>query len=332
VTRLLSFVIPAALITSIGVEAVLNTLARRLAYVPLALATFGLSSVGAFYMLGDSLRQGPTWYHDYGLGGMQYGASQLFGAVGEYVEQNTGVEVLVSPSWANGTDILRRFFLPDDAPVELGSPLSFIGERMDLPPDLVIVATGEEYPKLLKSPKIAHIRVEQILPYPDGTDGFYFVRMAYSGDAAALFAGEEAERRRPISESITVGGQPAWVTHPHLDSGNVSHIFDGDRFTLARGYDANPLDLQVEFTTPRPVNKLIITTGSMDYELVLTLYRAAGGDPVRVAETYRGLPDDPTVEVTLGAELGPLRRIDLSFRDLNAGTFAKIHLREIEFQ
>jgi hypothetical protein len=332
VTRLLSFVVPAALITALGVEAVMTLLTRRLPYPPLAIGLFSLTAFGAFFMLNDSLERGPTWYHDYGLGGMQYGASQLFPAIGEFIDQNPGTEVMVSPSWANAADVLRRFFLPDEAPVRLGSPLSFVHERLDLPSNLVIVAAGEEYPKLLKTPKLTGIRIERILPYPDGTDGFYFLRMRYSAEAETLFAAEEAERNLPITEDVTIGGQVARVTHPALDSGNIGHIFDGDPFTLARGYDANPLRLQLEFSEPRLLNKVIATTGSMDYELTLLLFPADGGDPVTVSETFRGLPDDPTVEVPLDSDLGPVSRIDLSFRDINAGTFAKIHLREIRFE
>jgi len=332
VTRLLSFVVPAALITGLGVEAVVAWLTRRLPYTVLAIALFSFTSFAAFFMLNDSLQRGPTWYHDYGLGGMQYGASQLFSAVGEYVKQNPGTHVLVSPSWANATDVLRRFFLPDDAPVRLGSPLAFVNEPLNLPGNLVLTIAADELPELLASPKLTGLHVERTLPYPDGTDGFYFIRMRYAPEAAALFAAEAAERRQPITEDVMIGGQPARVTHPVLDSGNVGHIFDGDLFTLARGYDANPLDLEIEFSEPRLLHKIVATTGSMDFDLSITLYPAAGGEPIRLTQSFVDQPDDPTVEVALDSEIGPVSRLTLSFHDRDAGNLAKIHLREIRLE
>jgi hypothetical protein len=36
------------------------------------------------FMLRDALVNGPTWFKDYGLGGMQYGADQIFGEIKNY--------------------------------------------------------------------------------------------------------------------------------------------------------------------------------------------------------------------------------------------------------
>jgi hypothetical protein len=227
---------------------------------------------------------------------------------------------------------LRRFFLPDGAPVRLGSPLAFLDEPMNLPDNLVLVVAGDELPKLLADPKLEDIRVERTLPYPDGTDGFYFIRMRYAPEATALFAAEAAERRRPITEDVTIGGLPARVTHPVLDSGNVGHIFDGDPFTLARGYDANPLDLDIEFLAPRLLHKVVATTGSMDFDLTVTLYPAAGGASVSLTQSFVDQPDDPTVEIPLDSTIGPVNRVTLSFHDRDAGLLAKIHLREIRLE
>lgn len=64
------------------------------------------------FMLRDALVNGPTWYQDYTLAGMQYGARQLFGAVKDYIAQHPDAQLIVSPSWTNGADAVAEFFLP----------------------------------------------------------------------------------------------------------------------------------------------------------------------------------------------------------------------------
>jgi 4-amino-4-deoxy-L-arabinose transferase-like glycosyltransferase len=73
-----------------------------------ALAVFILLSGMNLAMLNDALRNGPLWFRDYGLGGMQYGAFQVFDAIEQFTEENPGTRIIFSPDWANGTDVVAR--------------------------------------------------------------------------------------------------------------------------------------------------------------------------------------------------------------------------------
>ncbi|MEJ7712090.1 MAG: hypothetical protein WKF84_20080 [Pyrinomonadaceae bacterium] len=62
-------------------------------------------------MLHNALVKGPTWYSDYGLYGMQYGAEQLLSAVKDELAKDTGATIIVSHNWANDPNAFVEFFL-----------------------------------------------------------------------------------------------------------------------------------------------------------------------------------------------------------------------------
>ena len=112
ITRAMTFVVVVAMLTGIAADALLR-LATRLAPASiLAAAVFLGLAAGQGYMLSDALRNGPTWFTDYGLYGMQWGASQVFGAVEQYSRRYPNAMILVSPVWTNGADDIREFFVP----------------------------------------------------------------------------------------------------------------------------------------------------------------------------------------------------------------------------
>jgi hypothetical protein len=55
VYRVLSFVMPTALLTAIGMIAILNWLAKRIAYRPLALGVFAILRAFSLFMLYNTL-------------------------------------------------------------------------------------------------------------------------------------------------------------------------------------------------------------------------------------------------------------------------------------
>jgi 4-amino-4-deoxy-L-arabinose transferase-like glycosyltransferase len=139
ITRVLALVIPVPLLMAIGLEycfkwlgALWLWLRKQYEFIAhlgnwknpawlLPLALFIFFSQVSFSMMKDALINVPNWYRDYGMGGLQYGAPQIFDAINEYLEEHKDVQIILSPSWANGTDIVARFFLSDDQPVKLGS-------------------------------------------------------------------------------------------------------------------------------------------------------------------------------------------------------------------
>ncbi len=85
VTRTLVYLVPATLLTALGLDVVLRQITARTG------VRSGVVALGVFVLLGatnvalmaGALRNGPTWSENYTMGGMQWGARQLFPAVGE---------------------------------------------------------------------------------------------------------------------------------------------------------------------------------------------------------------------------------------------------------
>ncbi len=332
ITRVLLVLVPLTLLIVLGAEALARWAAARVGRPPVAVGLFIVLAALNLGMLRDALSNGPLWYRDYGLGGMQYGARQVFTAVEAHLQQNPQDTVLVSPTWANGTDLLLRFFLPQEPRVRLANAAAYSEHMQDLNEDLLFVLTPEEYADLQQDPKFSDVRVERTIPYPDGRPGFYFLRMRYSPQAAALFAAEEAERRKPVVESFTLDGQQVIVEHSAFDMGALEHLFDGDPFTLARTHDLNPAFLAITFPSPQPLRALNLTTGSMDFSLRVRLFADPQSDPETYEALFTGLPPDPAV--TLSFEEGPdaVTRVEIQIQDLNGDEFANIHIREVSFE
>jgi len=331
ITRLLSMVVPASLLAALALDAVADWLARRVGPRVVGPIVFlGLSLV-SFGLLRDALVNGPLWNRNYGMD-IPWGAPQVFGAVKELIQEEPGVSVFVSSTWANGVDTLARFFIPDGFPVDIANADRFTEQRQDLTGNMVLVLTASEYEAARTNPKLTDVRSEKLISYPDGSPGFYFVRMRYSAVADALVEQDRLERLRPTTETVDVGGHSLTVEHPFLDSGTIQHMFDGDRYTLARGYEANPLILRITFDVPRPIHELVLTTGSMDIGLTVRLYPVGGGEPKVYSRDYSGLPDDPTVTLPFDQPPEQVERMDIEITQLGVVGPAKLHIREIELK
>jgi hypothetical protein len=331
ITRLLSMVVPASLLAAFALDAAADWLARRVGPRVVGAGIFlGLSLV-SFGLLRDALVNGPLWDRNYGME-IPWGAPQVFGAVKELIQEEPDVFVFVSPTWANGVDTLARFFLPDGAPVDIANADRFTEHRQDLTDHMVLVLTASEYEAARTNPKLTDVRSEKLISYPDGSPGFYFVRMRYSDVADALVEQEQLERQRPITETVEVGGHLFTVEHPFLDSGTIQHMFDGDQYTLARGYEANPVILRITFDLPRPIHALVLTTGSMDIGLTVRLYPVGGGEPKVYSRDYPDLPDDPTVTLAFDQPPEQVERMDIEITQLGVVGPSKIHIREIELK
>ena len=102
--------IPAAVLAGIGVVVPPGTGPRRwLRYELVAGPASCLMVACGFFMLGDALRSGPTWYDDYGLFGMQYGASQLDETVPGLLMDTPSPHVYITSTWTNGANFVIRF-------------------------------------------------------------------------------------------------------------------------------------------------------------------------------------------------------------------------------
>ena len=135
ITRALFMVFPASLLATLGLIVTYDWLKKYIPFgklpqfirstlLPVLLFT-GLSFAN-IAMLVDSLQNGPRWYSDYGLYGMQYGARQIFGEIKNDLAIDPQSKIVLTSGWANGTDILARYFFPDPLPFTLGSVDSYI--------------------------------------------------------------------------------------------------------------------------------------------------------------------------------------------------------------
>ncbi len=333
VYRILSFVIPATVLTAIGLIAILTRLVKRVEYQWLAIGSFAVLSVVNFAMLNDALVNGLTWYHDYTIGGLQYGGQQIFDAVRQVLRRTPDTQVLVSPTWANGTDVLLQFFMPDEQRVQMGNIDAFKFSKLALTDRMLLVMTADEYRRTLNDPKFADIRIEQTLKYPDGSDGFYFVRLNYSPQADQIFAAEDAARRVPVREDVTIDGQTISVLHSQLDVGQIKEVFDGDAFTLVRTLVDNPFFLEMTFPAPRRLTGLTLTTGTLDFNLLIKLYTDENAEPIIFTHDFIHQGADPTVDLPFDpAPSQPITKIRIEVKDLGAAGDAHIHIREIKLR
>ncbi len=179
ITRVLVFVIPAGLLTAIGldwilstVESLLNRLENERFSSPifnntLSLLAFAPLVLINFAMLSDALRNGPTWYTDYGLYGMQYGAKQIYQeTVVPVLQQDPQARFIVSPSWANGGEHFVGFFVPKELQprVALGQVYDFINPQEPFTEKEYFVATWLEYEKIKADPKFTQVTVRSTIP------------------------------------------------------------------------------------------------------------------------------------------------------------------------
>jgi hypothetical protein len=171
--------------------------------------------------------------------------------------------------------------------------------------------------------------LERTVPYPDGRDGFYFVRMRYTENAEEIFDKEREARKQPITDDVLIEGQVVQIQHPLLDMGEVENLFDGDTFTMVRTFEANPVLIVLTFPNPRPISGLSVTTGTMDVILTVRLFDDESPEPITYNQTFTDLPNDPTVELNFNQGEIEVSVIEIEIYGILEDTWAKIHIREI---
>jgi 4-amino-4-deoxy-L-arabinose transferase-like glycosyltransferase len=331
VTRDLVFVVPAAVLTALGGVTMITPLVTRIRYVYVATALFVLLAGVNLAMLADALANGPTWYRDYGLSGMQYGGRQVTAAARDYLKRHPGGQVIISPTWANGTDVVVRFFLPNEPRVQLGNIDAYTLERRELRDSWLFVMTPDEFHRLVRDRRFTDIRPVQTLPWPDGRTGFFFVRFRYSKRADAIFAAERRRRAQLVHETVALAGRRVDVAHSRLDLGRIVDVFDGDKATLARSKESNPFVVTLTFSRGVLLHQIAVTTGSMRPQISATIL-PVGGSRARTRRVRLEHPGiDPTLLLDLGTALRA-RRIEIRIHDPDSPERAHVHVREIQLR
>lgn len=333
ITRGLVFIIPATLMTALGVETAVDWAKSKwpkLRSALIALVLF-LSLAGfSFWMLADALRNGPTWFTDYGLSGMQYGARQVFPRAAEIARSEPDTTVFVSSTWANGSDVLLRYFADGLPNLQMGNINAWGLEHRPLDRRMLFVMTAEDLDYIYDSRKFTGISIDETIPYPDGSIGFYFVRLDYVSDILEILKEERIARQALVSEDVLIDDQWVQVEHSVLDMNEIAQAFDGDPATLVRTLEANPLQIILHFPKPITLQGAVLTIG---------------GPPTRVALT--AFLDGEKLD-TIVQEVGQssvTRELELNFKtpliadelrievlSVNDGEISHVHLWEVVLQ
>lgn len=331
ITRVLSMVLPAAALCALGLAWAAGRALPRAPYRALAPIVLAVLSGAQFFLLADALRNGPTWSTDYGLYGMQYGARQVFQLAQDHRRTHPVDQVFVTSTWANGADVLARFFVGDQPAIRMSNADPWIQDPLELNDQMAFLLTADELEALRGNPKIlAPEELARILN-PDGTPGFHLVRLRYSARAPAIFAEELRLRRLPIVERIEIAGRPATVEHPLLDMGEIPLLFDGDEFTLIRTYEANPARFAFTFSSPRRLRGLSLTAGAFPFELTARLV-SPEGEAIVYRARFRPPAERPTVGLVFGRGPESTARLELEVLHLDPAGRVKIHLRELRLR
>lgn len=337
ITRALFMVIPATLLTTLGVWKVITWLLNQTMWGEFKLkeqVVFGALFVGLiganFAILQDALRNGGVWFTEYGMFGMQYGARQVFSKIETVLINDQQTKIYLSPDWANGTDILARYFFEDPLPFSLTSIDPYLQEKKEITDDDLFILTPEEYQKVIESGKFSRIDHVDRIPYPNGQTGFYLTRLGYAQGVEAIFAEEDRLRHQMVQNIITLqNGRTASVHYSPLDMGEIKHVFDGDLFTLARTWEANPFVLQLVFEQPQTIQTILIKIGGEATQLTIKLWPSTSNEVVLLQKT---VPDTPEPrEISLSVEQEQIfSRAEIYVENVHNDQFAHVHLWEVK--
>jgi len=330
ITRVLSMMVPATILAVLGLDCIRHLLRR---FVPervfASVAATGLV-VATSFMTADALSNGATWFRDYGIGGMQWGAKEIYGELRKSLTSDPEIRFVVSHSWANWPDAFPIFFL--DEPLRQRVRMGVVDEYLvefrphEISPEQLFVMTPGEYERARNNPMLEIGDPLKIIPYPDGEPGFFIVRLDYSSEAGEIFEAEQRERRQPVQSSIELDGVDVPVTHSKFDLGTVEDIFDGNMKSIARTLDADPCVLLFQFDGDRPIDGIRLTLWAPRYDLRLRVVSATGEifHAKSNVETDQGFS---TFELMLPDSVPAARELSITI-DKHADN--KVHIQEIE--
>lgn len=300
---------------------------RHLSSAAIAWIVFIILCAVNIHLLNDALRNGPRWSRDYGMGGMQYGAFQIFDALEQYKQEHPETRIVLSPNWANGADVVARFFLDDPLPIEFGSIIGYTVKKFPLDDNTVFVMLPEEYTFASNNSKLKDIRIERIMPYPDGSSGFIFARLRYAEGIDEIFAAERELRRVLQEAAVTIDGQEVKVRYSYLDGGAIELVFDSDLYTLARTFEANPFVVEMTFPSPRPISGFSIVIGSARAQITVKGYPQPGSQPVVYKFEGQGTLQDPELSFDLPESIAA-QVLQVEMLDPLSPPSAQIHIWE----
>jgi 4-amino-4-deoxy-L-arabinose transferase-like glycosyltransferase len=331
-TRALTIVIPVALLSVLGLEALLSWLGakwQRLkqSWVPGAL--LGFLAFTNLFMLRDALVNGPTWFHDYGIDGMQYGAAQVFPAALSYSARYPQKTVYISPNWTFQSDVLSAFFVPPGSRVRISTVDHFLTQFDPEIDNSAFVLAPWDYQTVINSGKFEPPQVDLTIPYPDGNTGFYFTRLRYRPDAVLLFQRQQ-ELHQTLQESIVkLGNDYVTIKHSQLEDSTVDRIFDGDLKTFMKTAGINPLVIDLAFPEARIVSAVKLHVGSEAVVVRVSLHVTDTPEPIIYTQQFDETPYEDYKDVIVSFDPTNVVGLTVELMDSEAPPDSIVHLWEL---
>jgi hypothetical protein len=139
-----------------------------------------------------------------------------------------------------------QFFLEPDLKVRLGSVEGHLYQHLPIDANMVFVMIPAELDKVVASGKFKDLRIDEVLPYPNGAPGFYFAHLQYVDNIDEILATEQEARRALQETTLEIAGEPVQVGYSMLDMGSIDLIFDYPRRLRAHA-GANPFIIDWRF-------------------------------------------------------------------------------------
>jgi 4-amino-4-deoxy-L-arabinose transferase-like glycosyltransferase len=336
VLRDLIMVIPTTLLTAIGLAAVLERIVQfatrrglQRAFRVVAIITCAVLVCANFLLLNDALTNGSTWYDNYGLTGLQYGAPQVFTAIGDILEREPQTDVWLFPSWLNGSEMLRRYFLPNDPRVHLLDFDGFLADKFDLTDQTLLVMDRANYQRLIDSSKFVETQITQTIPLPAGSPGFYLLHARYAPDIDARLARERAAQEQLTRQNVIVGRESWSVAHSPQQSGLAQDLFDNNPDTYVVTRHLNPIVIDITLPEPQRVTGLSALGDGHDLNLLAELYADGASQAGRYESTFHQLHPGVPVDVEFDPLPGLVRRVRLTLTDLDQNASGSVTLRDL---
>jgi hypothetical protein len=165
---------------------------------------------------------------------------------------------------------------------------------------MVFVVIHSEFEKVQTSGKFEQVRVEQIIEYPNGQPGFYFIHLRYVPEIDAILAAERESRRALLETHLEIDGQDTLVRYSMLDMGVIDLVFDHNTNTLARTLEANPFVIELVFPEPRPVSSVTLGLGAASLQVRVSLSAPGNTGPVVFETKFQGSVAEPELTMDFG--------------------------------
>ncbi|MCB9134207.1 MAG: hypothetical protein H6636_02205 [Anaerolineales bacterium] len=333
-TRVMTFVLPITILTTVGLITFLQWGTGRVkswwSTLPVALGPVLFVGLTLWLILftSDALRNGPYWSKDYGFGGMQYGAQQIYDKIKAYLKNEPSRQIVLTPNWANNADYLSFYFLDNPSDIQIFSVDSLLVGNRPLTSNMIIILTPQEYQQAIDSKKFKTLEVVDTVNYPNGEPGFYFLRMAYVDNIADLLA-QETEARRVLAErTITINGVLTQARYSQLDMGDLQQLFDGDKDTLVRTLEANPAIFELTFAEPLTLQEAMVLIGADKAQITFELTIDPDQPPVVISKLEDGREGSREKVINFG-ETYFVQAMRIEVRMVEHGEPEHVHLWEV---